>query len=122
MLNHPDLGLCVEMQFDGVYGNPKVSFDTTNVPTNELISLDPNNILEIDPQFYNGNVEELFVNQNLADPQCSSIPTIDKRNPRFGRVVIGTYKGAYWIHDSRFILQDNTVRSVRYVFASSRHA
>ena len=82
----------------------------------DVVALKQEEVDEINQELYGGRVEELFVKQGLSDSICDSLPTLENRNgdtARRAKVVAGLYQGKYFLHDSRFVLLENTVSSFR---------
>jgi hypothetical protein len=92
-----------------VLGVPPVFF-TNNIPPDlPVVSLD-GNVVEWDNFLYasNDRPQELMVVKQMNQPICSSIPETVTRDVE---TVVGTYKGRYYLHDSRFILEENTLQA-----------
>lgn len=100
---------CVGLQVDGdeTWTVPDVFFDNLSPPTNPVVSLD-GHVKEINQELFGGEVFELYVESDLDDPNCDLIPP-QHGNKRY--LVVGQYKGSYWLHDPRFELLENTLEN-----------
>ncbi len=83
-------------------GVPAVFFNGTTLPDRPVLALD-NYAVEWD-NFNFDFPQELMIVEPLTDASCDEIPI----NTGGMITVIGSYKGEYWIHDSRFVLRENT--------------
>lgn len=92
-----------------VLGVPPVFFNSNIPPDLPVLSLD-GNVVEWDSFLYNSNdrPQELMVVKQMTQPLCSSIPDAVTRDVQ---TVVGIYKGRYYLHDSRFILEKNTLEA-----------
>mmetsp|Transcript_3881 Transcript_3881/g.6489 ORF Transcript_3881/g.6489 Transcript_3881/m.6489 type:complete len:2423 (+) Transcript_3881:72-7340(+) len=99
---------CIAVCFDSKCGNPQIDFDGGSPAT--VLTLDENEVVPIDEQTNAGRdplLQDLITTTTLSDLKCSSIG--EPGNPV--DAIFGTYKGELWLHDPRFELFDNTIKS-----------
>ena len=101
---------CLHVNVNGeARGVPPVYFDAQTPPDLPIISLDGGVAVEYDNFYFSWlTPQELMLVRNIteSDEACMKLPQVD---PYALRTVVGMYKGEYYTHDSRFVLQENTV-------------
>ena len=108
-LKHPKDSSCSHLvQFGSFPGNPPVMFteDLIVSPTSK-VNLPETSVQDIDVDYFASRdppSQRLLLVESLNDDVCEEYAF-------GGRVdlVVGFYKSEYWIHDSRVVLQDNTL-------------
>lgn len=103
---HPEVNGCRTLVTEsGSRGNPPVTFDDLTPPTNPSVDLN-GHAVEVDAQYFaDGVSQELFLVSDLDEEVCQSFPAVTGVPQEF--VVVGLFQGDLWIHDSRFLLQEN---------------
>lgn len=97
---------CLHVWVNGeARGVPPVHFDAHTPPDLPVLSLDGGVVVEYDNFHFSAHTpQELMLVRNLT---CTALPPLAPQP----NVVVGMYKGEYYIHDSRFVLLDNTVNN-----------
>lgn len=92
-----------------VLGVPPVFFNSNIPPDLPVLTLD-GNVVEWDSFLYNANdrPQELMVVRKLEQPFCNSIPEAVTQDVQ---TIVGVYKGRYYLHDSRFVVAENTLNA-----------
>ncbi len=91
-------GVCGNLFADSIaVGNPAVSLDSANASTATIIDLN-NKVRVVDTQYYNV-AQDLLVTAPLSP--CTQVTQESH--------VFGFYDGKYWLHDPRFVIDENTL-------------
>ena len=93
-------GICGDLYADSnVVGNPAVNLDSSSALTATIIDLS-NKVQVVDTQYYKV-AQDLLVTVPLS--QCTQV--IQNSH------VFGLFDGKYWLHDPRFVIDDNTLKN-----------
>lgn len=101
---------CLHVWVNGeARGVPPVYFDSQTPPDLPIISLDGGVVVEYDNFYFSWHTpQELMLVQNITHTEAC-MQLLPQDNLYSLRTVVGMYKGEYYIHDGRFVLQENTV-------------
>ncbi len=100
---------CLHVYVNGeARGVPPVYFDAQTLPDLSILSLDGGVAVEYDNLHFSRHTpQELMLVRNITHTEaCIQLSQVDLYSLR---TVVGMYKGEYYIHDGRFLLQENTV-------------
>jgi len=105
-------GRCSDVHFGNDFvGNPPIQFDDPSMATpNQVVNLDNASIEPADVEYYaqyEPAVQRLLSTSQLTDSVCKSIVLRGGNIP----IVFGIYQDDYWVHDPRFVLQENTLEN-----------
>ncbi|KAL7561162.1 hypothetical protein ACA910_011983 [Epithemia clementina (nom. ined.)] len=116
-LYHPTLESCRgPIQFGTVVGNPPVTFDgvtdsNVDLLPSLLLQLGETDVDPLDGEYFATKepttTQRIITKNALSDSLCSQMQEQKRGGPI--PVVFAQYKAHYWIHDARFVLQDNTL-------------
>ena len=105
------------MVFDSVYGNPAINFDE------QIVGAYPQNVINFNGMgavksnsldYYSSRtptVQEVILTNDIFEEvsECDTHFAATTGNPE--DPVFASWNGKYWIHDPRFLLQENTVEN-----------
>ncbi|KAI2490759.1 Protein of unknown function (DUF1501) [Fragilaria crotonensis] len=105
----PSAGGNTDASFNGNYGNPTIQFDSSiGANPNVVITLSTSVAAASDNKYFSTEsvkMQEIVLTQDLTASVCASLKeTGNPVNP-----VFALFNGAYWIHDPRFELINNTL-------------
>lgn len=106
-------GECGDLLLDGErVGNPEVHpIDGDNV---FMVDLNGRAII-VDTQYHPEVEQDLFVSDTLSDPTCLELPVVTGHPET---TVLGYFDGKYFLHDPRFLLEDNSLESPNKDFSA----
>ena len=112
-LKHPRNNDCTRpVQFGSYSGNPLVQFDQEIHPLFQ-VELSDKAVRAMDVEYFSQrqpSPQRLVTTRVLIDPYCQLI--MDPSDEEVSMpVVFGRYHSDFWIHDSRFVLQENSLTS-----------
>lgn len=108
-------GECGDLLLDGEsVGNPEVLPIESQSSDVSVVDL-TGSAIAVDIQYHPEIEQDLFVNTKLSDPRCLELPPVTG-NPE--TTVLGYFGGKYYLHDPRFVLENNNLESPNEDFSA----